>query len=140
MCFLNLYESWQVKLPVVFHNHHQSWLNIGCWNMGSLVEAEGSVATVSVRGGVQVDRKMNFVVDELCHFDMSITGIIESKWFGQGVYDVDDFVMIHSGKPLRSGDVLRNEGVGIVMNPVVAAAWRDSGECRGKQKCLFVCG
>ena len=37
--------------------------------------------------------------------------------------------MVHSGRPLPSGDgpVLRNEEVGIVMNPVVAAAWRDSG-------------
>ena len=41
------------------------------------------------------------------------------------------FVMVHSGKPLPSGDdpVLRNKGVGILMNPVVAAAWRDFGEC-----------
>jgi len=62
---------------------------------------------------------------------MSITGISESKSFGQGVYEVDGFVTVHSGKPLPSGDdpVLRNEGVGIVINPVVAAAWRDSGEC-----------
>jgi len=69
------------------------------------------------------------LVDELCHFDISITGISESKWFSQGVYDVDGFVMIHSERPLPSGDdpVLRNEGVGIVMNPIVAAAWRDSG-------------
>jgi len=61
---------------------------------------------------------------------MSITGISESKWFGQGMYNVDGFVMIHSGRLLPRGDdpVLRNKGVGIVMNPVVAAAWRDSGE------------
>ena len=47
------------------------------------------------------------------------------------MYEVDGFVMVHSGKPLPSGDdlVLRNKGVGILMNPVVAAAWRDSGEC-----------
>jgi len=113
-----------------FHNHHQSWLNIGCQNMRSLVEAEGSVATASVRGGVQVDRKINFLVVELHRFDIRITGISKSKCFGQGMYNVDGFVMIHSGRPLPSGDdpVLRNEGVGIVMN-LVAAAWRDSGEC-----------
>jgi len=44
--------------------------------MRSLV---GLVATVSVRGGVQVDCKINFLVDELCCFDMSIAGISESK-------------------------------------------------------------
>jgi len=62
---------------------------------------------------------------------MTIAGISESKWFGQSMYNVDGLVMIHSGRPLRNGDdpVLRNEGVGVVMNPVVTAAWRDSGEC-----------
>ena len=61
------------------------------------------------------------MVDELHCFDMSITGISESKWFGQGMYNVDGFVMIHSGRLLPRGDdpVLRNKGVGIVMNPVV---------------------
>jgi len=50
---------------------------------------------------------------------MNITGISESKWFGQGVYEIDGFVMIHSGRPLPTGEdpVLWNEGVGIVMNP-----------------------
>ena len=97
-----------------FHNHHHSWLNNGCWNVCSLVEAEGSVATASVRGEVQGDHKIKFMVDELCRFDMSITGISEPKWFGQGVYEVDGFVMVHSGRPLPSGDnpVLRNERVG----------------------------
>jgi len=54
-----------------FHNHHQSWLTIGCWNMCSVVEAEGSVATASVSEG-QVDHKINFLVNELCRFDISI--------------------------------------------------------------------
>ena len=62
------------------HNHRQSWLNIGCWNVRSLVEAEGSVATASVRGEVQVDRKINFLFDELHPFNMSITGISEPRW------------------------------------------------------------
>jgi len=91
--------------------------------MCSLVEAEGSVVTASVRGEVQVDRKINVLVNELHRFDMSITGITESKWFGQGVYEVDGFVMVHSGKPLPSED---DSGL---RNPVVAAALRDSGEC-----------
>ena len=99
--------------------------------MHSLAEAEGSVATASVRREVQVDRKINFLVKELCRFNMRITGISETKWFGQGVYEVDGFVMVHSGRPVPTGDdpALRNEGVGIVMSSTVATAWRSSGEC-----------
>ena len=26
------------------------------------------------------------------------------QWFGQGVYEVDGFVMVHSERPLPSGD------------------------------------
>ena len=53
--------------------------------MRSHVDAEGSVATASVRREVQVDRKINFLVKELHRFNMSITGVSETKWFGQGV-------------------------------------------------------
>ena len=41
--------------------------------------------------------------------------------------------MVHSGRPLdlpnEDDPVLRNEGVGIVMSPVITVAWRSSGEC-----------
>ena len=113
------------------NNQRCSWFNVGCWNMRSLVEAEGSVATASVRREVQVDRKINFLVKELRHFNMSIAEVSETKWFGQGVYKVDGFVMVHSGRPLLTGDdpALRNEGVGIVMSSAVAMVWRNSGEC-----------
>ena len=49
---------------------------------------------------MSVDRKINFLVEELRRFEMSITGVSETKWFGQGVYDVDGFVMVHSGRPV----------------------------------------
>ena len=113
------------------HNHRHSWLSIGSWNLDSLVESEGSVATVSTRRGVQVDRKVNLLVEELCHFEISITGISETKWFGQDVYEVDGFVLVHSGRPIPADgeSVQRNAGVGMLLNPAMAAACKDSGEC-----------
>jgi len=71
-----------------------SWFNISDWNLCLLVESEGSAVTESTRRGVQVDRKVNLLVGELCHFDMSITGI---KWFGEGVYG---YVLVHSSRPV----------------------------------------
>ena len=98
--------------------------------MRSLVEVEGPVTTASTRRGVSVDRKINFLVEELRHFEMSITGVSETKWFEQRIYDVDGFVMVHSGQPLPGDSdlAIRNEGVGIIMSPNVAAAWRKSGD------------
>ena len=57
--------------------------------------------------------------------------VSETKWFGQGVYKVDGFVMVHSGRPLPGMDdpVMRNEVIGIVISPAIAAAWRSSGKC-----------
>ena len=44
--------------------------------------------------GIQVDRKINLLVEELCQFEMSITGIKEMKWFGQDVYE-NGFLLVH---------------------------------------------
>ena len=52
------------------------------------------------------------------------------KWFGQDVYEVDGFVLVHSGRPIPADGELvqKTTGVGILLNPTMAAAWRDSGE------------
>ena len=60
-------------------------LNVGCWNMRTLVESDGSIATgLSRQGGrgVTVDRKAMLMVKQLQKFKMSVTGISETKWFG----------------------------------------------------------
>ena len=45
-----------------------------------LVEAKGPVKTASTRRGSSVDCKINFLLGELRQFEMSITGISETKW------------------------------------------------------------
>ena len=115
-------------------NHQgQHKLNIGCWNMRTLVEAEVDVATAVARTGargVAVDRKATLMVHELKRFKMNITGISETKWFGNNVYDVEGFTIIYSGRPIpdKGGRVEYNEGVGVVLDPKMSIAWRSSGE------------
>jgi len=58
------------------------------------------------------------------------------------MYEVDGFAMVHSGRPLPTDAALRNEGVGIAINSVVAAAWRDPGECWkavSSSACMCLC-
>ena len=60
-------------------------LNIGCWNMRTLVESEGSIATaISRKGGrgVTVDRKVSLMVQELKKHGMNVVGISETKGLG----------------------------------------------------------
>ncbi len=77
-----------------------------------------------------VDKKASFMVEEFRKFNMNIIGINETKWFGQEKYEVDGFVILHSGRPVPVGDeaVERNEGVGIVLDSGMAKVWKDSGE------------
>ena len=56
--------------------------------MPILVEADGSVSTAVARStwrGVAVDKKEELMVTELKRFGTNVTGISESKWFGQEV-------------------------------------------------------
>ena len=101
--------------------------------MRTLVEAEGSIATSVVRPGsrgVAVDRKATLMVQELKRFRMNITGISETKWFGQAVYNVEGYTILHSGRPIptETQAAERGEGVGIVLDPHMTMAWRDAGE------------
>ena len=109
-----------------------SEVSVGCWNMRSLVESEGPKETsVSRPGGrgVAVERKASFMVREMRRFGVNIMGISETKWFGAAVYDVDGFTLLHSGRPLPEDSPMeRNEGVGIVLDPTLSAAWRAGGE------------
>ena len=95
--------------------------------MCSLVEAEGPVTTASSKRGVSTDHMINLLVH---WFEMIITGVSKTKWFGQGVYEVDRFVMVHLGQPVPGeGDLaIRNKRVGIIMSPSVAATWRNYEE------------
>ena len=101
---------------MAYQHQRRSRLNIGCWNMRTLVEAEGNIATSLARPGsrgVTVGRKATLMVQELKKYRMNLTGISETKWFGQNVYNIDNYTILHSGRRIpASGEMIeRNEGV-----------------------------
>ena len=115
------------------HPGSSNYLQVGCWNVRTLVEADGDICTgVSRPGGrrLVVDRKVEFLVRELKRCKVNMVGISETKWFGQAVYLVDGCAVVHSERPVpAAGDVIqRGEGVGIVLDPVMYEAWRSAGE------------
>ena len=65
--------------------------SFGAWNIQSLVESEGPIAIYVARSGssVAVDKKALFMVQEFKRFGVRVAGIIDTKWFGQHVYDID---------------------------------------------------
>ncbi len=63
------------------------------------------------------------------------------KWFGNALYDVDGYLILHSGRlvPAAGERVERNEGVGLVLDPIMAESWRECGEVwSGALNCLVV--
>ena len=61
---------------------------------------------------------------------MAVAGIQETKWFGQDVWNADGFTLLHSGctLPFDGEPLLRNEGVGIVLDHCATAVWKNARE------------
>ena len=97
------------------------------------MQNEGSIETATMSPGargVAVDRKADLMVQDLKKYQISITGIGETKWFGQEVYSIGGYTVLHSGRPLpeQNERAERNEGVAIVLDPQMTEAWRAAGE------------
>ena len=75
-----------------------------------------------------VDRKVSFLVHELKKHGVHVTGISETKWFGQAVYEVEGCTILHSGCPVPTeAPVARNEEVAAILDPEVTGVWKETG-------------
>ena len=99
------------------------------WNVRSLVESTGSVATASRRRHVVEDKKIERVVDILGRQKIDIAGLQETHWFGESTYRVADRLVLTSGRPVpaEAESCRRGEGVALVLNKTAEEAWRAGG-------------
>ena len=121
------------------------FISCATWNIRTLVENAGGDnricrsrpnagsnphLPVDSTGPHQVDRKLDFLVKELQKFGVAIAGIQKTKWFGRDVWNSDGYTLLHSGRQLpEDGEPLvRNEGVGILLDRRATSAWKDAGE------------
>ena len=90
---------------------------------------------------VMVDRKAALMVHELKKYSVSIAGIRETKWFGKDLYDVEGYIILHSGCPFPGDDspMVRNEGVGIMLDHEMTTAWREAWEVWEAVSLRIVC-
>ena len=83
-------------------------LTVASRNVSTLVESAGGDRRISrsraqpISRGVEccVDRKLDLLVKELKRYRVSVAAIQETRWFGKGTWQADDFVFVHSGRPL----------------------------------------
>jgi len=108
-------------------------LYAGTWNVRSLVEESGDRRVCRARStslyGKTVERKVDLLVSELKNYNISIAGIQETKWFGSDIWPIGEWTFLHSGHelPVDSDNIVRRNGVGILLNGRATAAWRAAG-------------
>ena len=121
----------------VKHLKKHNDLIICSWNVRSLVENLGDIRICQrqcLDNGLlcnSVDRNLDLLVGELQHYNLSVAGIQETKWFGADVWPATDgYTMLHSGRPVpcTGAVVARREGVGLVLDTRATAVWRAAGE------------
>ena len=80
------------------------------------------------KGGVE--RKTTLMIWEFKRYKVFAASISETKWFRNGIYEVEDYTILHSGRnmPGEGEPAHRGEGMGLVLNPAATQAWRQGGE------------
>ena len=121
---------------------HSRCISFATWNARTLVENTGDdqricrvrlnprVCYLPCNGPHCVDRKLDLLVNELKKLNVAVAGIQETKWFGQDVWNADGHTLLHSGRTLP-GDgepLLRNKGLGIVLDRHATVAWVKLGK------------
>ena len=114
----------------------KKFLFAATWNVRLLVESSGDIRvcraarSAALNGGGGVDRKLDLLVDELEKYRVDVAGLQETKWFGSDVWRAGGSTLLHFGRPVPGADepCHRNEGVGILLNAGLTAAWKRGGE------------
>ena len=117
--------------PAFKAKNHLSW-RLGSWNVRSLLDTEGPVETAR-QGRDTVDgedRRIDLVIRELVRYNIKVAALQETKWMGNGVYQVGSSTVLASGGPVPGpGEPLqRGEGVAIVLCGPAVGAWQEAGE------------
>ena len=73
---------------------------------------------------------MDQVVGELNRYKVDVAALQEKTWFGCGVYEVGESVVLATGRHVPSDGVVkqRGEGVAVVLSGVAVSAWKDAGK------------
>ena len=106
---------------------------LASWNVRPLLDIDGSIETARKAVGdaeVVDERKIDQVVGELNRYKVDVAALQETKWFGSGVYEVGESVVLAAGRPVPGDGVVkqRGEGVAVVLSGVEVSAWKDAGK------------
>jgi exonuclease III len=100
-----------------------SFFNVGAWNVRTMLwELKLKKGLVNVHG--EGLGKEQMLCDEMDRKGLAICAISETRWQGQGEFQCGEHLFLYSGTQEKTGQ----QGVAIVLNPVMARAWKSSGK------------
>ena len=92
------------------HAHRRAKLRskawyFGTWSVRSLVDNEGTVKTARLSSEVSEseDRRIDLVIRELNRYDIKVTALQKTKWFGNVVYRVGKSIVLTAGRKTPQG-------------------------------------
>ena len=76
------------------------------------------------------DRRIDLAVKELNRYNITVGALQETKWFNNAVYQVGRSIVLTSGRPTpnENEQMLRGEGVAIILSGEAVKAWEASGK------------
>ena len=105
---------------------------LGPWKIRSLLDNEGPIETACGRKNntKYEDRRIDLVVKELNRYNITVGALQETKWFNNAVYQVGRSIVLTSSRPTPNANeqMLRGEGVAIVLSGEAVKAWVASGK------------
>ena len=98
--------------------------------MRSMVDTDRPIEIASESAGRGEARMVDQVVHELGRYGVVVGALQETKWFGREVYDVNDSVVLTSGRstPAQGETIQRGGGVALVLRGLGLVAWRRGGK------------
>ena len=112
------------------HKGQHAFFKAGAWNVRTMLcYLKLKRGEIDVIGGGLGKEEM--LCNELERKGISICALSEVRWAGQGEYKHGDYLFLYSGKKETAnpgrGKHASQQGVAIVINKVIAQAWKDSG-------------
>ena len=77
-----------------------SQIKFTSWDARTLVTVDGPVETATHGHCVVEERKRYLLLGELHRCNIEVAGIQKSKLFGPAIYDVEDSIVLSSGRPV----------------------------------------
>ena len=102
-------------------------MGVATGNVHSLVEDFGGDVRICHACPLSscLDKKFDFLAPEMKRYNLDISAVQETRWFGSDVWTTGGYSMLHFGRTMPEKERV---GIGIIMSYKMMEVWRRAGE------------